>query len=528
MPRHDDDGGPFFQHARTVIQQASFAVTQHPEERERIAGHFERVERLLTCFIRLENQQQPDYIIELGAWIITARELLSVLSQRLEAMDIFDYDLDINESSDDVIRAVIIPVFQEQSTGGRPKLLLDWPTILGYRDAGYTWHDIAELMCISSRTLQRHRRENNIQDPKPYAAITDIELDAVIRNITHQTAGVIGSQFMQSALLDQNLKIQRQRIRDSMARIDPVGTLDRWAAVIPRRVYSVAGPNSLWHMDGNLKLRKYGFVLHGAIDGYSRYIIYLEANMNNRAETVLEAFVRGIGTVQQVPSRLRTDKGSENRDVALFMVHERGKNRGSCITGRSVHNQRIERLWRDVNRWLISFHFIFAHLREELGIYDPDDPIDQFVLGFVYLPILRRTLAKFLRVWNNHKIRTEHYRTPAQLYITPHTTNVINSSALPTDEIQYQYYGVDWDGPVSRDPVDIQHGDGMDDNSAIVEAAPRPISDEMWEVLNQEYHATLGAIFRSAEHDWMLSNNNYGVELYSNIRLWVQSNLSSV
>jgi hypothetical protein len=123
----------------------------------------------LTCFIPLENQPQTDYIIEVGAWIITARELLS-LSQRLEAMDIFDYDLDINESSDDAIRGVIIPVFQRESTGGRPKLLLDWPTILAYRDAGPKWHDIAELMCISSRTLQRHRQENNIRDPKPYSA----------------------------------------------------------------------------------------------------------------------------------------------------------------------------------------------------------------------------------------------------------------------------------------------------------------------------------------------------------------------
>ena len=67
----------------------------------------------------------------------------------------------------------------------------------------------------------------------------------------------------------------------------------------------------------------------------------------------------------------------------------------------------------------------------------------------------------------------------------------------------------------------------MDDNSAVVEAAPRPISDEMWEVLNQEYHTTLGAIFHSAEHDWMLSNHNYGVELYYNIRFRVQSNLSN-
>ncbi len=40
--------------------------------------------------------------------------------------------------------------------------------------------------------------------------------------------------------------------------------------------------------------------------------------------------------------------GGENVDLAHFMVLLRGEGRGSHLTGRSVHNQRIERLWRDV------------------------------------------------------------------------------------------------------------------------------------------------------------------------------------
>lgn len=79
------------------------------------------------------------------------------------------------------------------------------------------------------------------------------------------------------------------------------------------------------------------FVVHGGIDGFSRLIVYLSAVTNNRASTVMESFIGGINTFG-LPSRVRSDKGGENIDVAQFMVEHRGEN--SHITGRSVHNQR--------------------------------------------------------------------------------------------------------------------------------------------------------------------------------------------
>ena len=39
---------------------------------------------------------------------------------------------------------------------------------------------------------------------------------------------------------------------------------------------------------------RWRFVVHGCIDGYSRRIIYLHCECNNRAETVLQLFVDGV------------------------------------------------------------------------------------------------------------------------------------------------------------------------------------------------------------------------------------------
>ena len=87
--------------------------------------------------------------------------------------------------------------------------------------------------------------------------------------------------------------------------------------------------------------------MHGGNDGYSRMVIYLKCADNNRANTVLHLFK---GAVEEFgfPSRVHSDHGVENVEVARYILTAYIYDSGRMLTGLSVHNQRIERLWRDV------------------------------------------------------------------------------------------------------------------------------------------------------------------------------------
>ena len=207
---------------------------------------------------------------------------------------------------------------------------------------------------------------------------------------------------------------------------------------IIRRQYSVPCTNALWHIDGNHKLiEPYRMVIHGGIDGYSRLILYLWASISNRASSVVQLFQNAV-TLYSLPSRVRSDQGLENVDVAKYMLHERGLNRGSIITGKSVHNQRIARLWREVNRVVVSkFKNIFLYL-ETHGLFDPLSEIHLLSLQFVYLPLVNESLEDFTQNWNYHGLSTESNRTPRQLWIQGMLANSRTDLVAVTDVLHDQ------------------------------------------------------------------------------------------
>ena len=297
---------------------------------------------------------------------------------------------------------------------GRPIIDVDTDYIEYLRGLRFSFTEIARILRVSRATLYRRLDDAGISRSSTFSTISDAELDAQVERIKRSHPND-GERLMLGHLAGQGILVQRARLRASIHRVDPENTALRRSVAIRRRVYHVDGPNSLWHLDGHHKLIRWKFVTHGAIDGYSRTITYLQCADNNRASTVLSAFTNAV-CVHGLPERIRTDLGGENVDVWRLMLEEHNSTT-AIVTGSSAHNERIERLWRDVYRCVVVlFHDAFYSLEQE-GKLDPLNEIDLFCLHHVYLPRINSALQSFIESWNNHSISTEHNLTPNQLFI---------------------------------------------------------------------------------------------------------------
>ncbi|XP_051804019.1 uncharacterized protein LOC110972740 isoform X2 [Acanthochromis polyacanthus] len=310
---------------------------------------------------------------------------------------------------------------------GRPALDITRDQIELLLTQGFTVRAMAGLLGCSSSYLHKKMKSFQISARNRFTPINDVDLEDHVRRL-HNQFPRSGSEMMRAYLRAEGIVVQRRRVREILNQIDPAAAAQRWSQTVARRTYYVPFPNSLWHIDRHMRLIRWGFVTHAAIDGNSRLITYLKCSTNNTALTVLRHFVQAT-CVYGLPSRVRSDHGGENTLVALLMNLLQGQGHARHITGQSVHNQRIERLWRDVFQQVVHYFYMLFYSFEDEQILNPEDSINKMALQIVYKPEIQKRLDLFRCGWNNHRIRTANNRTPTQIWMEGMLANSEQESA---------------------------------------------------------------------------------------------------
>ena len=103
------------------------------------------------------------------------------------------------------------------------------------------------------------------------------------------------------------------------------------------------------------------------------------------------------------------------------------------ITGKSTHNQRIERLWRDVFTGVLSYYYKLFYFLEDEGVLDPLNSTCIAALHYVFLQSINEKLKLWMTAWSNHRMRTTG-TSPLRLWLSSEMQNPVGLSETATEE----------------------------------------------------------------------------------------------
>lgn len=202
-------------------------------------------------------------------------------------------------------------------------------------------------------------------------------------------------------LKSKGLHVPRDVVRLALKEVTPEAVAMRKARRLKRRTYCNPGPNYCWHVDGYDKLKPFGFAIHGAIDGFSRKVLWLTVGVtNNNPQVTALNFARTVHELQILPCLVRCDRGTENIHIEKLQKFWRRNSNdelagmNSFIYGKSTANQRIEAWWSVLRRQCTNFWMNLFKDMQAVGLLNVNDKIHIECLRFCFMGLIREELRR--------------------------------------------------------------------------------------------------------------------------------------
>lgn len=268
--------------------------------------------------------------------------------------------------------------------------------------------------------------------------LSQMDVNEMVANELKRSTSNVGYRQMRDYVsLRYNVDIPKEKVRIALLHTDPEGVALRSRRILRRRVYINKGPFHVVHIDGNDKLKHWGLCIHGAIDGFSRKILWLSCNSTNKDPVVIaNLFISCIKKFKMTPKIIRADRGTENVHIERLQQWITGDD--NCFKyGKSTRNQRIEALWSRLMKFILAWWIDFFQNMEYLGLLDISSNIDEALIQFCFLPVIQAELNEFIKTWNLRRVRKSGHSPagkPDMLFHFPHTVGVFNEGINVTND----------------------------------------------------------------------------------------------
>ena len=130
-------------------------------------------------------------------------------------------------------------------------------------------------------------QEYNLSMHSLYTEIQDNQLHDIV-SATKRMNPKCGSKMLMRYLNSRGIFFCRHCMREALSQVYPQGVATQWCTATKRPVYNVTRLLRLWHFDGNCKLVKWRFVVHGFVDGFTRIPVYLSCKLIMNLHSILK------------------------------------------------------------------------------------------------------------------------------------------------------------------------------------------------------------------------------------------------